>query len=120
MLSVEDISIAASVYMNVPGAEVDMPDRVLWWTLRSAYEDFRRGVLDKDTAAQIKRGAIQQHNIDAGQFAMFRAAMKDQAEQWMRIEQAACAYAKSETGRTPEGDALFIALYGNVLPEVKA
>lgn len=117
MLSVEEVSAAANNYTNIPDDNVDMPDRVLWWTLRSVYEDFRRGVLQKDAAMQMKRDAIQQHLKDSGQLSMFRAAVMDQAEQWSRIEQAADAYAKSKTGRTPEGDALFTALYGPVLRE---
>lgn len=119
MLSVDDISMAANSYANVPDGDVDMPDRVLWWTLRSVYEDFRRGVLAKDAAAQMKRNAVQQHIQDVGKFRMFRDSMNYQAEQWKRIERAAEAYAQSKTGRTPEGDALFTALYGNVLKEIE-
>ena len=100
MLSVEEVSAVANSYINIPDDNVDMPDRVLWWTLRSVYEDFRRGVLNKDAAMQMKRDAIQQHLKDSGQLSMFRAAMMDQAEQWSRIERAAEAYAKSKTGRT--------------------
>ena len=117
MLSVEEVSAAANSYINIPDDNVDMPDRVLWWTLRSVYEDFRRGVLSKDAAMQMKSAAIQQHIRDVGKFRMFRESLDYQVEQWRRIEQAAEAYAKSETGRTPEGDALFTALYGNVLRE---
>ena len=117
MLSIDEIAAAANEYLRIPDDNVDMPDRVLWWTLRSLYEDFRRGVLSKEAAQKMKQDAVMQHTRDRAQYAGARELVQHQAEMWMRVENAARDYAKGN-GRTPEGDALFEAMYGKTLKEV--
>ena len=116
-MTIDEVAVAANQYQNIPDGSVNLADRVAWWSLRSIYEDNRRGVISKEAGVEMKRNIISQHIKDTNELAMLTKVEKYQAEQWRRIEQAAETYAKSATGRTPEGDALFTALYGPVLKD---
>ena len=113
-MTVEEIATAASDYSCVPDDSIDIADRVLWWTLRGVYEDYRRGVLRLGAAQEMKNNALAQYRLDAGQMSMLRGLTKAQAERWKEVEVAARNYATG-SGRTKEGDALFASLYGEVL-----
>lgn len=114
--TIEEIASEANIYHHLPGENLPMPDRILWWTLRSIYEDFRRGSLSKNEAVEMKKTAVIQYKKDSGQLQRYHDLMREQAEYWKSIELSARAYALSNE-RTAAGDQFYKTVYGCELKE---
>lgn len=101
---------AAQVELNKSGL-VDMHDRVLFLTLRELYRLHREGLLSLDSCKQTKAEAIRQYRKDKSDMEWYRKQVMQLGLFWQKAEHAGTVYAKSN-GRTPEGDALYEAVYG--------
>lgn len=90
---------------------VEMPDRILFLTLRDLYRAHKEGSLSLDSCKQMKAEAIRQHRKDKSDMEWYRKQVMQLGLFWQKVESAGTVYAKSD-GRMPEGDALYEAVYG--------
>lgn len=90
---------------------VEMPDRILFLTLRDLYRLHREGLLSLDSCKWMKAEAVRQYRKDKSDMEWYRKQIRQRGLFWQKVEHAGTVYAMSD-GRTPEGDALFEAVYG--------
>lgn len=93
----------------------EMPDGLNLWqqhiylSLRSLYQQYRSGAIDRKTAIVEKR-MLEKAAIEASRHAEFQDRMTaSTAELWRRIEAAGTAYAKERT--LEHADAFYEAVY---------
>lgn len=110
--SAEDIARLASAQVELEKSGlIEMPDRILFLTLRDLYRAHKEGSLSLNSCKQTKAEAISRYRKDKSDMEWYRSQVRQRGLFWQKVEHAGSVYAKSD-GRTPEGDALFEAVYG--------
>lgn len=110
--SEDDIARLAAAQVELEKSGLDeMPDRILFLTLRDLYRAHKEGSLDLDSCKQTKAEAIRQYRKDKSDMEWYRKQVRQRGLFWQKVEHAGTVYAMSDS-RTQEGDALYEAVYG--------
>lgn len=98
-----------------PNEKYPMPDRIFFWALRDMYQRFKAGKITKEQGDSERKTAEKLYRRDRAKYDLYTSTVQNITSFWKRVEAAASDYAKS-SGRTPEADALFEAVY-NAIPK---
>lgn len=98
-----------------PNEKYPMPDRIFFWALRDMYQRFKAGKITKEQGDSERKTAEKLYRRDRAKYDLYTSTVQNITSFWKRVEAAATDYAKS-SGRTPEADALFEAVY-NAIPK---
>lgn len=76
----------------MPVEAMTCPERALWYALRDIYSSYKRGVITKVKGEELKRKAMRQFNLDNQATSNAIKILKEHANFWKSIEQAASQY----------------------------
>ncbi|MBR4874129.1 MAG: hypothetical protein IKV50_09140 [Clostridia bacterium] len=113
-MKIEEISQYAAHEEMPP--EANARERLLWYTLRDVYRDFRTGMSTKEQGELRKKQAIKEFEEETAYLERARKYMMANANLWIRIESAARAYRENKT--IENADAFLEAVYGVTFHEV--
>ena len=108
MLTVDQINAAA--YEGVyPEANMTLPERCLFFSLFSLYQQFARGKLSKEQGAERKEAAVKMFRQDMADYEFTNKLLSHHANMWKEIELAGEKYSSERT--LEHADAFIQAVY---------
>lgn len=106
----EEIKQAAFDW-NVPVDDtLPMAERILWYSLREIYRNYRDAKINKSEGERLANDALKQYRMDSALLAMQRLQIQHQAEMWRDIERAGSIYRLDKS--IDNADAFVDAVYG--------
>ena len=114
----EELSASANAAADIsPAMDMSMPDAVLWLMMYCIYHDYKSGKITAEQGKKLKKQAYSLFAKNDAEYDITKRIIKQRANMWIEIDSAATAYAHSQ--RTPEGDALYEAIYNVKLKKIE-
>lgn len=107
-MTVEEISKFA--IDGIKTADMNCPERCLFYVLKELYRDFKDGKITKYEGEQRKADAVRQFEKDCEYYEKISDVSKRFAEFWKEIEETGSEYGKNPT--IENADNFFKAVYG--------
>lgn len=113
----EELSASANAAADIsPAMDMSMPDAVLWLMMYCIYHDYKSGKITAEQGKKLKQEAYKLYTRNDAEYDITKRIIKQRANMWIQIDRAATAYAHSK--RTPEGDALYEAIFNCKLKRI--
>lgn len=110
IMSPEDIKQNAYNWNLNVDQTLPMPERVLWYSLREIYRNYKDAVITKAEGESQVEDAMKQYRIDSTVLALQKMQIAHHAQMWKEIEIAGSTYRLDKS--IEHADAFVEAVYG--------